>query len=306
MQPVSDPLNSQPGADHPVLVESQERLTELGLGRPERWTPLSGGAVSEVYRLRTTFGASVVVKTHADPPPDLYRKEAAGLDELRAAGGFVVPEVVAVTDRLLILDDLGTAADRSDDHWADGGRRLASQHARTAPQFGYHHDNYLGSLTQYNTWTDDGHAFFAEHRLLRFLTVPLCAEALGPADRRRLERLASQLTNLVPLQPACLLHGDLWHANLLADSAGRPAVIDPAVYYGWPEAELSMVRECGQVPEAFFDGYQEIRPLADGWRQRMPLLHLREILSVVAHFGDRYGSVQRVREILDRFAGRRS
>lgn len=80
---------------------------------------------------------------------------------------------------------------------------------------------------------------------------------------------------------------------------GLPSVIDPACYYGWAEAELSMAWCCGSIPGSFWAAYQEIRPLADGWRTRMPLLHLREQLSVVAHFGDRYGTVDRIRRVVD-------
>ena len=39
------------------------------------------------------------------------------------------------------------------------------------------------------------------------------------------------------------------------------------------------------APEAFFAAYNEVRPLEAGWRDRMPILHLREQLSLVAHFG---------------------
>jgi fructosamine-3-kinase len=34
-------------------------------------------------------------------------------------------------------------------------------------QFGWDRDGYLGLLRQENSWTADGHTFFAERRLLR-------------------------------------------------------------------------------------------------------------------------------------------
>ncbi len=50
---------------------------------------------------------------------------------------------------------------------------------------------------------------------------------------------------------------------------------------------------CGQVDEAFWRAYEEVRPLEPGWRERAPVLHLRERLSMIAHFGDTYGSERR-------------
>lgn len=44
---------------------------------------------------------------------------------------------------------------------------------------------------------------------------------------------------------------------------------------------------CNELPtERFFDAYYEIRPPEPGWRERLELLNLRELLSTVAHLGD--------------------
>jgi hypothetical protein len=37
--------------------------------------------------------------------------------------------------------------------------------------------------------------------------------------------------------------------------------------------------------DRFFAAYQELNPSPPGWVGRMPILHLREHLSVIAHFG---------------------
>jgi fructosamine-3-kinase len=271
-------------------------LDGLALGDPVSCSVVEGGYASKTYRVRTTLDRSVIVKTHDDPPPGLYSLEADGLNALRVPGAFVVPEVLRVTSGFLVLSDLGSAVltDQSPDFWRDAGHRLAMQHQQTADKFGYHQDNYLGVLPQRNPWTADGHAFFAEHRLLRYLEVPNCANALPAEDRTRLERLADRLPDLIPEQPAALLHGDLWHGNLLP----TPALIDPAVYYGWPEAELSMLEGCGNIHAEFFTAYEDAHPLAAGWRDRLPLLHLREHLCVLAHFGLTESALTKIHETL--------
>lgn len=80
-------------------------------------------------------------------------------------------------------------------------------------------------------------------------------------------------------------------------------LIDPAVSYNWPEADLSMLwcSPHAAAAERFFAVYQEIAPLQDGWEERMPLLHLRELLSVIAHDDDDWGAAEAVRKIIAPF-----
>ncbi|MFF0264595.1 fructosamine kinase family protein [Kribbella sp. NPDC004536] len=275
-------------------------LEGLSLGDPISAEPLEGGYASKTFRVRTTRGRSVVVKTQEDVPADLYALEADGLDALRAPGGFAVPSVLQVTPTFIVLTDLGTA-EPSPTYWQDAGRALALQHRQTADRFGYHRDNYLGVLPQRNPWSTDGHAFFAEHRLLRYLEEPNCHNQLPFDVRRRLERVANRLGELIPPQPPSLLHGDLWHGNLLPSPSGGPAMIDPAVYYGWPEADLATLLIYGHLSESLFTAYEEIHPLTPGWRDRLPLLHLRELLCITAHTPDVPDTVSEISTILKDF-----
>jgi fructosamine-3-kinase len=99
-----------------------------------------------------------------------------------------------------------------------------------------------------------------------------------------------------------LNHGDLWHGNLLSTEDGEPAFIDPAMSWTWAESDLSMAYCSGGIPPSFFDAYHEIHPAEPGWEQRMELLNLRELLSVIAHFGPVEDYVARIRGVLKHFA----
>lgn len=265
--------------------------------------PLVGGVISSTARWSWPDGSSVVVKRCADAGVGMYAAEAASLDTLARTGCVGVPLVLDVRADRLVLEDLGSHP-MADADWAELGRDVARLHQVTAAKFGFESTNYLGLLPQHNTWRTDGHMFFAEHRILRYLDEPHALEALTTADRRRIEHLACRLPVLVPPQPASLLHGDLWWANVIGPSTpgGRPRLVDPACWYGWAEADLSMLWSCGHVTGAFWSAYQEIRPLDAGWQERMSLLNIRELLSVIAHFGNRHGSVDRLRDILTRWA----
>lgn len=264
---------------------------------------LSRGAVNDAWLVGYADGSRLVAKTSFGAPEDMFIVEAEGLRALAASGHVATVGVVAASERLLLLEALETPVDDGA-AWERLGRELASLHSSTAGErFGWETDGYLGWLPQLNPWSDDGHRFYAEQRLLRYLGEPGAETALEPADREALERLCQRLPDIVPTMPPVLTHGDLWSGNLLSGPKGRLVLADPAVSYTWGEVDLSMLW-CSPRPsssERFFAAYEDVNPLASGWQQRMPILFLREVLSTIAHFAGPPSSVAYLREALAPF-----
>ncbi len=265
--------------------------------------PVSGGLAALAGIAPRPGAPPVFVKAFADAPAgDVFTAEAEGLAALRASG-VATPDVLLANRELLVLSVL-QARPRSETFWEQFAYALARLHPGTIhPRFGWHRDNWLGRRRQINTWNDDGFAFFAEHRLLRWLGQPRVEAALDADDRAALERLCHRLPDLLPDRPACLTHGDLWAQNLLATPDGQPALIDPAVSYMWADVDLAHVWTTAPPPEAqrFFAVYAELTSLDRGWPARMPIIQLRQHLAVLAQFDDDWGAAERIRATLTPF-----
>lgn len=287
-----------PTVVHPAVAEP---LAALGFRIVEA-VPIGEGTVARTRRVVLDDGSTAILKTRRDAPATMWSGEADGLRALRVPGGPATPEVLAVGETFLLLEDLPTPVPLEGDaairFWRVFAERLAVLHREVATSFGWDSDNFLGTVMQRNTRTTDGHRFFAEQRLLRYLDEPLVDQTLTTDDRRALERLADRLTELVPQMPPVRTHGDLWRWNVLAAGPAAPALCDPAVADAWAEVDLSMLWCSGGVPEEFFRTYHAIHPPEPDWERRYRLLHLREVLSVIAHAGDLTGAVGELRRTL--------
>ncbi|RAO60828.1 hypothetical protein LUPAC06_01451 [Micromonospora saelicesensis] len=284
-----------------------ERLHLAGMREVVAVQPVTGGLAALAGIATRRDAPPVFVKAFADPPADdVFAAEAEGLAALRELGGVATPEVILADRDVLVLSVLSERP-RSEAFWEQFAHLLAHLHLSTThPRFGWHHDNWLGRRRQVNTWNDDGFAFFAEHRLLRWLDEPRVEAALDAQDRSALERLCDRLPDLLPERPACLTHGDLWAQNVLATADGEPALIDPAVSYLWAEVDLAHVWSTSPPPEArrMFEVYAELTSLDAGWEARMPVIQLRQHLAVLAQFDDDWGAADQIRAVLAPFRTR--
>ena len=102
-----------------------------------------------------------------------------------------------------------------------------------------------------------------------------------------------------PAHPS-LLHGDVWTTNVLAEENRITGFIDPAVYFGHPEIELAFISLFSTFGPAFFNRYNELRPISpDFFETRKDIYNLYPLLVHVRLFGGGY--VADVESILAQF-----
>jgi len=275
--------------DQAYLRAHPEHLPTFLTHQRIRETPVGGGTVSAASRLTLDDGTSVFAKTcpSGQAPEGYYAAEAAGLTWLRSAGVIGVPEVIVALPSLLATEWIDRG-EPSRDAAARLGRELAALHRSGADAFGAPWPGYIGPLPLDNTPTPGPWGpWFAERRLLPYLTISADRGALSPADVAAIERIITTISAYADNEPPSRTHGDLWPGNVLWAADGRAWLIDPAAHGGHRETDLAELSLFSGMPHHadLLAAYQEVYPLAEGWRERVPLHQLHLLLVHTAAFG---------------------
>jgi fructosamine-3-kinase len=258
---------------------------------PEPLERVGGGCINESWSWPTDHGA-LFVKLAAPGRLAMFEAERAGLEELAAAAALRVPRPLAVgaTSDCAVLAlewiDFGAARPASESAL---GEQLAWQHRVQAREHGWTRDNTIGSTPQRNDPHADWPTFFRERRLRpQFALAASNGHAAVLQDRgaRLLESLDAFFTSYRPVPS--LLHGDLWGGNWGTDTAGRPVVFDPAVYYGDRETDIAMTRLFGGFGNRFYTAYHSNWPLDQAAGTRRTLYNLYHVLNHLNLFGGNY------------------
>ena len=268
--------------------------------------PLSGGDTAAAYRLASPAGP-LFAKTMLDAPAGVLELEAAGLEVLRAAAPaeVSVPRVIRVSDQGLVLEWIdeshGAGGSRTE---VECGTGLARIHRADAPHFGALDPELpqcIGSFPVDLSPTDNWADFLLHRRIEPLLRTAIDTGKLDPAASDLLAELAPRAAELAgPVEPPSLLHGDLWAGNRVIDASGHNWLIDPSSFYGHREYDVAMMLLFGGFGEDCFNAYNDVYPLADGWRERVPWYQVPPLLVHAIRFGGGYGNavlnaLQRVR-----------
>ncbi|MBO6890832.1 MAG: fructosamine kinase family protein [Roseibium sp.] len=253
------------------LINEATRLLGEDIAEIE---PLNGGDLSDVVRLRTASGKTLVAKTGPFP------EREANMLRAMIAGGANAPAPQYASSRLLVLEDLGPSVSPSQNAWRHLAEILRALHGTTGETFGwpegYAFDRLAIRSTQDPNWAD----FWIRNRVLVDTTE------LPDALVQRLEEVEPIIRAVLPETPAAsLLHGDLWTGNVHFTSGDQAHLIDPACYYGHFEVDLAMLTLFGSPPQSFWAAYG---PLEPGWETRRHIYQLWPALVHLRLFGAGY------------------
>ena len=262
----------------------------------DRIEPLEGGMIGTVARVHGTDGTCVVAKTGPTP----LETEAFMLGHLADESDLPVPSVEYAARELLVLEDLPGTTDHGHGVARDAARHLGALHDVTGRAHGFPRDTVTGPVHQPNPWTDSWRSFFRKRRLEHAAQLALeepspieeSSEtgALPPSLYERLRTIATDTDVLLEEPPApSLIHGDVWRTNVLSEDGRVTGFLDPASYYADPEIELAYVDWTDTFGEAFFQTYESLRGIREGFFEtRRYVYRLYPLLVHVHLFGEDY------------------
>jgi fructosamine-3-kinase len=275
---------TEPAPETPSFADAIEAAVGQ---RPALVGPLSGGCIGEIYKVELPDGGRLVAKVS---PEGGLAVEGFMLSYLKMHSELPVPEVLHSADCLLLIEYIETEGGLTSSAQAHAAELLAALHGLSADNFGFEGDTVIGALPQPNPWTRSWRDFLRDQRLLYMGRTALDCGNLVRATFARLEKLCARIEDFIdePAAPS-LIHGDVWGGNVLTRAGRIAAFVDPAIYYAHPEIELAFSTLFSTFGQAFFERYQELRPIAPGFFEaRRDIYNLYPLLVHAAHFGGQY------------------
>ena len=237
-------------------------------------TRVFGGDANDSFRLTLKDGTGLFMKTNTGPMLSSFQAEAEGLSAIAQTGKIGTPKVLAIgTDPggfSFLLQELLVSGQKIRDYWETLGAELAAMHRAPIPPenrkgFGFAADNFIGAGKQINTWHASWIDFFRDCRLIPQLRA-----------------------------------ADLWGGNVMTGPDGKAWIIDPAAYYGHPEADIAMTELFGGFAQPFYRTYFSCADTPPGYSDRKDLYNLYHLLNHLNLFGTGY--LAPVQRILRRYA----
>ncbi len=263
---------------------------------------LSGGDINEVFVIRVNEKKWVVKKNENNRFPRMLEKEQTALDYMIEKTSAYYPKPIkSFTEgkfQYLIME-YAEKSDNTSIGQQNLGIELAKQHMVSYDKFGWKEDNYIGFLHQSNAYEEKWADFYATHRILTQVKKAFDQGKVDNSFIKRIERYCTKLEDLFPAESPSLLHGDLWGGNYFISNKNIPFLYDPAVYYGHREMDISMTMLFGGFSNDFYQAYNDVYPLEQGWVERASHGQMYPNLVHLNLFGQPYlGGISKV---LDRF-----
>lgn len=260
--------------------------------------PLSDGSINSVFKIDSPTQSFVIKINQAREYPEMFQKEAGGLELLKNSNTFRIPTVVdfgSFENATYLVLEYIPAGSPSTDFWNNFAKKLSQLHQKTQENFGLHYDNYIGSLIQKNTFSDNAANFYITSRL-----EPQFRMATDKGFKfQNLDGILKNIASEIPDEKPSLIHGDLWAGNYMISSRNEAVLIDPAIAFAPREMDLAMMKLFGGFPETSFNDYNSFFPLLPNWKERIKLWQLYYLLVHLNIFGAGY--YRQIKDILFKY-----
>ena len=265
------------------------------------WNSIGGGSINKTYKI-STRKQSYFVKTNTTKVfKNGFKEEVLGL-RFMGSQSTLIPEIKCEGTHnqsiYLVLEWVDTGS-QTLSFWKNFAYQLTALHKNKGNLFGLQYNNFMGQLSQKNTFSNSFSDFFVENRLIPQIKLAFGSGLLQTKHIYQFEKLYKELANIFPIEKPCKIHGDLWSGNFICNSQEKAVLIDPAVYYGHREVDLAMSLLFGGFSQEFYSYYQEIYPLKKNFIKRKDFYNLYPLLIHLNLFGLSY--LKSIEAIISKF-----
>ncbi len=277
---------------HHMLPQAiQNFINSLHQESIHQFSSVGGGSINETYRY--AVGDEEFFIKYNNEVEGIIEKEVDGLKAITKLNCIATPEVIAFEKmdgyEVLIMSyiqgGLKTAI-----AWENFGKQLAAMHQNPAPYYGWHQENFIGSLPQSNEKMDDFIEFFIHQRLKPQIRLAQQHQYFASKELSLFEDLFQKLDTILPDTEPSLVHGDLWSGNFMIGEKGTPYLIDPSIHYNFRETDIAFTHLFGGFDSKFYDSYHHHFPLEPGFQDRISLYNIYPLLVHLNLFGRGYYS----------------
>jgi fructosamine-3-kinase len=253
---------------------------------------VGGGSINDTYRLIINGNRKFFLKLNsATKFPALFEKEKNGLEFIASQNCILTPFVILcepISDHQLLLLQWIEPGTRNENFWKIFGEQLAQLHSVSHSHFGFAEDNFMGSMPQANTFTDNWIDFFIHYRLQPQIELAISKNLLLKSHVASFESLFKKIDSIFNSEKPSLLHGDLWSGNFMCSDQSLPVLIDPTIYFGHRSMDLAMTTLFGGFDPVFYDSYNYYCPFPTNYPEQWEMCNLYPLLIHLNLFGESY------------------
>lgn len=265
------------------------------------WQNVAGGSINNAYKLKGN-SCNFFVKTNTTAIfSSGFKEEVLGLNFLKEFGAKI-PKVYfegIFNNYCYVVLEYIEIEPKSEVYWNNLATHLVTIHKNSNEKFGLNYSNFMGQLPQNNSWKNSFPEFFIENRLLPQIELAFDKGYLNQQHNKQFNIFFSRLNQLLPKENPSAVHGDLWSGNCMCTTNGKAVFIDPAVSYSHREVDLAMTMLFGGFPNLFYQVYNNLYPLQNGFMSRYNFYNLYPLLVHLNLFGFTY--LSKIESILKKF-----
>lgn len=252
-----------------------------------------GGDVNDAYIIETADDKYfMLVQKNRDQ--SFYNGEVEGLklfEQIGVTGPRVIVSGQIEKDAYLIISFLEEGVSGSQAQLAEQVARLHKYH-NPDEKFGFDYPHGGSDTFFTNDWTDSWLDIIVNQRLDVLSEMITDMGLWNQSDIQKYNKVRQIIIdelNNHDSKPS-LLHGDLWGGNYMFLKDGRPALFDPSPLYGDREFDIGITTVFGGFDREFYEKYNELYPLEDGWQFRIEFYRLYLYMVHMVKFGNPYRS----------------